>query len=87
MIAYRAELWCDGCSAHYAKGIPHDDLAALSQLGRNLEEIARRDGWAKDGAAHFCLMCQTARSKVEGIGPTEATPERVEGDARSSKNL
>jgi len=63
MIAYRAEIWCQGkgCSAGMRDGTAHDDHTQLPGLARNLEEIYLKAGWTKDGNQHFCPKCSKKR--------------------------
>ena len=67
MIAFRVELLCNGCMAHYASGELHDDHLALPQLSVGLLECAKEDGWTIDGAAHWCPKCTQQRT-AEGDG-------------------
>lgn len=59
MIAYRAEVWCDGldCRAGSGQGIAHDDPMALPQLTKNLTEEYARCGWLIEGDKAFCPKC------------------------------
>lgn len=61
MIAYRVELWCDGCGDHFGKGVAHDDHESLPNLGRTLIEQGERAKWITDGAGHYCPKCQRQR--------------------------
>lgn len=61
MIAYRVELWCDGCPAHYEDSIVHDDQRAITGMERTLTAFAERDKWITDGQAHYCPKCQVQR--------------------------
>lgn len=71
MIAYRAEIWCNGdgptwvsssaCVAGYGLGTPHNALESLHRLAQNLEEIRLREGWTKDGDKHYCRDCSKKR--------------------------
>lgn len=58
MIAYRVELWCQKCSEHFDRGTSHDDHRVLPGLGRNLESMALKAGWEKQGGAHICPTCR-----------------------------
>lgn len=64
MIAYRAEIWCDGkgCDAGWGDGITHNDHTALPVLASNLEEIRVRHGWTSDGKGHWCPTCSAKRA-------------------------
>lgn len=69
MIAYRAEIWCDGndgiCDAGNKKGTPHNDHTQLPGLAENLEGIRRKEGWvtSHDGR-HWCPKCAKAQAKA-----------------------
>jgi hypothetical protein len=64
MIAYRAEIWCDGktCSAGHGKGIPHDDYRVLPALAMNQQNILVKEGWTVEGGKHYCLACSKKRT-------------------------
>ena len=71
MIAYRAEVWCQGCRAHYGAGRVHDDPEALLGLAQDLVVEAVADGWTVDGDAHWCLGC-TREREASGTAPAMA---------------
>ena len=72
MIAYRAEIWCDGPGAGamcpyragHAEGIAHDDVYSLPQLAKNQEEILAKQGWKKIDGKHYCPRCSKARERA-----------------------
>jgi hypothetical protein len=64
MIAYRVELWCDGCGVHFAKGLPSNYIADIRRFAQTIEGAAtgaHQGGWVKQGADHFCPQCQIQR--------------------------
>jgi len=64
MIAYRAEIRCDGCGG-YLRGMLHENPHEMPDAGIRIEQVAVEDAhWVKDGAAHFCPACQTQRGKA-----------------------
>jgi hypothetical protein len=63
MIAYRVEIWCNGCAVHFGAGIPHEDANQSERYVASLTECATAAGWTSDGAAHFCPACQRQRSE------------------------
>ncbi len=73
MIAYKAEIWCDGegCEEGYGKGTLHDVAATLPQLASNLERIRSGEGWVIHGDKHFCPSCAKAIGLVSS--PAAAT--------------
>jgi hypothetical protein len=62
MIAYRVEIWCDGCGIHFGAGTPHEDVRQSARYVASLAECAKAAGWIQDGAAHFCPSCQCQRA-------------------------
>lgn len=62
VTAYRAEIWCDGCGVLYARGQLHEDASAAAASAPALNELALRDRWIRDGAAHWCPQCQIQRA-------------------------
>ena len=63
MIAFRVEIWCDGCGRHCGPGIANDDIRALEPLALDLTEFAGFAGWTIDGAAHWCPRCTHLRTR------------------------
>ena len=60
MIAYRAEIWCNGdgkfpCFAGNSRGTSHDSIEALPGLAQNWLAMLIDEGWTvtKDGQ-HLC---------------------------------
>lgn len=70
MIAYRAEIWCDGerCHAGYGEGIAHGDAASLPMLSLNREWILLDAGWTIEVNKHYCPKCSRLRAKAKARG-------------------
>jgi hypothetical protein len=62
MIAFRVEIWCDGCGEHFGLGVPFQSVTEAVTRIESLSECAVAAGWARDGAAHFCRNCQIKRA-------------------------
>jgi hypothetical protein len=73
VIAFRVELWCDGCRIRYEGGA-HDaiDTAVLGQLASELIRCVTKAGWTIDGAAHWCPQCTRQRNTAANGKPGSA---------------
>ena len=60
MIAYRVELWCDGCTERFH--VPLICLLTEIPISRQvLLRQAEQHGWIADGIANYCPRCQVQR--------------------------
>lgn len=87
MIAYRVEIWCEGCGVHYEHSMPHQDISYCPILVRNLVELAQKAGWSVHYRgvvpSHVCPRCEKKRRAsvqacVPSLGGKSVDRNRIE---------
>lgn len=62
MIAYRVFVVCNGdCGRELKRSFVARDRQYLAELGRELSQFTKLDGWTVDGEAHWCPNCTRER--------------------------